>query len=453
MTRTPVTGWVSAEHTRLRTGTSSFWVALRLEVGKDGAELVPAKHRARVVLAIDRSSSMKGAPLAAAKRAASVIVEMMCDGEEIGVVVFDATIEVLQSVARVTPALRSALQARIANVEAGMGTALAGAAVRALSMASEGRSWREGHAMLLTDGYPWIGEKDPMKIVAMVERASTYATLSTIGFGDGVDGPLLASMAEAGLGRFLHLGIDDDPTGALGSEVGVALGAATGRVHVTVQPKDGCVRSYRGRVGEELPASGMSMYVPPLTADEPVTLPFHVELAGGLLEGRTEVGLVTVRTFSVSGEPIVLELPIEVEAGAQLGEPVPDATRARCLGAAGRALREVAAGVRKIDDLVAMLYLAAGKIAGHCAAAGIENDPAIRAALDVLRLTAADLDANREISGITVAASALAIEQQYDPDFASQTNGGLLPFRRLTQTSGMTTATLVGFDRDARQRK
>ncbi len=453
MTRSRVSGWVSAEHTRLRTGTKSFWVALRVGVARDEAELVAAKHRARVVLAIDRSSSMAGAPLAAAKRAASAIVEMMCEGEELGVILFDADVTVLQPVARVTSALGASLRAQIAGVEAGLGTALADAAVRALAMAGAGRPWREGHAMLLTDGYPWVGERDPMKIVAMLEKAATHATLSTIGFGDDVDGPLMASMAEIGLGRFLHLGIHDDPTGTLGSEVGVALGAATGRVHVTVQLRDGRVRSYRGLVGDDQPASGMSVYVPPLTTGEPVTLPFHIEHTGGLPEGRSQVGLITLRTFGIDGSPITLELPIEVEASDRLGEPAPDATRARCLGAAGRALREVAARVRDVDELVAMLVEATGKIAGRAAAAGIEKDAALRAAMDVLRLTAADLSANREVSGISAAASALAVEQQYDPNIGSRTGSVLMPLRRVSQARGCDTATLVAFALDGLRAK
>lgn len=447
-----VTGWVSAEHTRLRAGTDSFWVALRVGVAKEEAELAPASQRSRLVLAIDRSSSMAGERLTAAKRAASAIVEMMSEGEELGVVVFDAEVTVLQPVTRVTPELRTSLRARIADIEAGLGTALAGAATTALSMAGEGRSGREGHAILLTDGLPFVGETDPMKIVALVEAASTRATLSTIGFGDGIDGPLMASMAEAGLGRFLQLDLDDDPAGALGSEVGVALGAATGRVQVTVQLRQGRVRSYRGLVGDEQPASGLSVFLPPLTTGEPVTLPFHIEHTGGLPSGRTQVGLVTLRTCDLAGNAIALELPLDVEAGERLGEPVPEATRARCLGAAGRALREVAAGVREVDELVAMLREAAGRIAGRSAAAGIEDDPAVRAAVNVLRLTAADLDANHEVSGISAAASALAIEQQYDPNVGSSRGSVLQPLRRSSQADGCTTATIVAFDLDRMRR-
>lgn len=302
--------------------------------------------------------------------------------------------------------------------------------------------------MLLTDGYPFVGECDAMKIVAMVEKASAHATLSTIGFGDELDGPLMASMAEIGLGRFLHLGIDDDPTGTLGSEVGVALGAATARVQVSVQPRNGRVRSYRGLVGDEQPASGMSVFVPPITTGEPITLAFHIECAAGLAPGRVEVGLVTLRTLGLDGAAITLELPIVVEVGDKLGEPVPDATRARCLGAAGRALREVAAAVRDPDELVAMLLEAVGKIAGRAAAAGIADDPALRAATDVLRATAAELRANREVSGISAAASALAIEQQYDPNVGTRTGSVLMPLRRASQRHGCEAATIISFGLD-----
>jgi hypothetical protein len=90
-------------------------------------------------------------------------------------------VAVVAPVTAVTAALREQLHARLAEITAGLGTALTEATERALALASSDTPGREGLAILLTDGLPFTGETRPAVIVERVRSLSRSAVLSTVG--------------------------------------------------------------------------------------------------------------------------------------------------------------------------------------------------------------------------------------------------------------------------------
>ncbi|MFO0684916.1 MAG: VWA domain-containing protein [Sandaracinus sp.] len=425
-----VRGAVAIESTRIAADADHFWVAVHLDAR--AAE----ERRVRLVLAIDRSSTMAGYRLAAAKRAALTLVMLARDGDELGLVTFDAEVRTVREPAPIDADSRAALIEAIDAVEAGRGTALAGATERALLLAStDASSPGEGHAIVLTDGFPFVGETDLEKIVALVSLSAQGATLSTIGFGDELDGPLLAAMAEAGLGRFVHLGEHDDLTVALAAELASAARALTRRAQITVQVRDACVIGCR-EVPDGQRAATVELSRPPLVAGERATWAFAIQPAKPLGAGAHSIGLVTVRTLDREGRPVVVELPIRIEVGARAGELDADVMRARCLGHAAKAIRTAVTSGADAREIGRMLERVAARIEGQASVAGLANDAAISAALGVLRDEAALMLAGEPAPRTAASAVAMGLEQGYDAQIGSKVST-MAPLRRESQVAGI----------------
>jgi Mg-chelatase subunit ChlD len=439
MTNVHISGEVLAEAAQLAPGSEHYWVAVRLDTG------AAPERRVRVVLALDRSSSMRGAKLEAAKRAARTLVALMRDDDELGVVLFDGRIDVVQPVTRVDSRLRASVGELLDGVRAGHGTALADAMITALAQARPERGGAiagEGHAIVLTDGFPYVGETDPKKITALVGVHAIEATLTTIAFGDDLDGPLLASMAQMGLGRFLHLGERDDAPAALAAELATTAGEVTSRARVTVQLKDGLAVAYRGMPERGFPHPTIELALPPLVEGDSVVWPIAVQPLQRLGAGTHEVGLATVRATRLDGTPLVLELPMRVEVGEKRGAPNTEVMRARCLFHAARIMRMVATDEVAVPRLVSLLRDMAAHIYGQAVAVGLAHDGPITAAVRMLRHAAAMLDEHGDVSRVAASAAAAGLEARYDSSIGSA-KSPLFELRTLTQQHGATRATLI----------
>ena len=145
------------------------WLAWAVEREKSGARegliLVAAQPpaesiRAPVVLnlVLDRSGSMRGAPLAAAIEAAQQVVEDATPEDFLGLCVFDASVEQIVPLRAMDPEGKAKFHAALSGVKSGHGTALH-AAVK-LAAAEANRilvPGRRPRLLLLTDGEPSSG--------------------------------------------------------------------------------------------------------------------------------------------------------------------------------------------------------------------------------------------------------------------------------------------------------
>lgn len=154
-----------------------------------------------LALVVDRSGSMDGAPLDAAREAAVSVVQRLHPDDVVGVVAFDDT-----AITVVEPG-RGSTQPHIAteirSISSGGSTNLSGGWLRADALlrpfAREGTSTR---IVLLTDGHANIGITDAGQLAALTQEARRRGiTTSTIGFGRGYDEDLLRAMADAGGGN------------------------------------------------------------------------------------------------------------------------------------------------------------------------------------------------------------------------------------------------------------
>lgn len=207
---------------------------------------VPA-HRQRTPLALslvlDRSGSMDGDRLEAAKAASVNAVERLHPDDVISVVAFDEQVSV---VAAPAPRVRQLqLVQKLQEIESGGSTNLSGGWLRgrqhmerALGMLGslEGSSRR---IVLLTDGHANTGIVDPSTLVELARTARTMGiTTTTIGVGDGYDDDLLRAMADAGGGNSWYVERPDQAQDVLAEELGNLLSVSAQGLSVTLTLAD-----------------------------------------------------------------------------------------------------------------------------------------------------------------------------------------------------------------------
>ncbi|MBL9019236.1 MAG: VWA domain-containing protein [Myxococcales bacterium] len=146
-----------------------------------------------VVLVIDRSGSMSGPKLEAAKEAARTVAETLAPDDLLGVIAFDSESQVHVDAQRA--ANRAKIAAAISRIQAGGGTNIYPGLLDAFRVLQGLDSTRKMVVLLSDGGAPWDG------IAALVQdMRSARITVSAVGL-QGADRNLLSMIAEAGAGR------------------------------------------------------------------------------------------------------------------------------------------------------------------------------------------------------------------------------------------------------------
>lgn len=148
-----------------------------------------------MVLVIDRSGSMNGAPMEMAKSAARAALDTLRPDDWIGVVAFDSS--PTRYVAIQPARNRARIAADIAQMKPGGGTEIF-SALDAAAQDLASVDARRKHVVLLTDGRaPTTGIQELVQ-----SMVAAGVTITTVGLGTDVDGDMLRSIAEAAGGRY-----------------------------------------------------------------------------------------------------------------------------------------------------------------------------------------------------------------------------------------------------------
>lgn len=170
---------------------SRAWLPIAL-----GQHCLPDAVRADAVLLIDTSSSMEGAPLEAARRAAREFVGLLDLGRDrAAVVAFDGEVERLTGLTDDLASLNAGLDALTVGSGTRIDLALT-AALEELSSAEPAPGTRHGVAVLLSDGGQ-TGAREPAIAAADELRRAGFGVF-VVGFGDGADLVLLEAVADPG---------------------------------------------------------------------------------------------------------------------------------------------------------------------------------------------------------------------------------------------------------------
>jgi Ca-activated chloride channel family protein len=160
-----------------------------------------------LALVLDRSGSMQGEKLEYVKQAACHVLDQLKEQDQVALVVYDNTIQVLAHNIQVTNGNRFELKRMVSGIEAGNMTNLAGGWLTGCKeIASSAREGTINRTMLLTDGLANVGETD-LEVLSQhaFEIYKDSISTSTFGVGEGFNEHLLEAMANRGGGNFYFI--------------------------------------------------------------------------------------------------------------------------------------------------------------------------------------------------------------------------------------------------------
>lgn len=187
-------------------------------------------------LVLDRSGSMAGGKLEAAREAASLLVRRLALEDVVSVVAYDDDVTVVAE--PVSGTAGADVPARIGRIQTGGMTNLSGGWLRGRELV-QGRLMAGGvnRVVLLTDGRANVGITHPEQLVGMCRSGREQGVgTTTIGFGEDYDEVLLRGMADAGGGNAYYIERPDQAAGIFTDELEGLLGLGAQNLRVEVRP-------------------------------------------------------------------------------------------------------------------------------------------------------------------------------------------------------------------------
>jgi Ca-activated chloride channel family protein len=187
-------------------------------------------------LVLDRSGSMCGGKLEAARAAAALLVRRLSPEDIVSVVAYDDEVRVIAEPA--TGAAQAALPREIESIETGGSTNLSGGWLRGRELVARNLLERGvNRVILLTDGLANVGIIDTPRLTLLSAGAKAErVTTTTIGFGADYDERLLRAMADAGGGNMYYIEQTDQAATIFADELQGLLDLGAQNVTVEVRP-------------------------------------------------------------------------------------------------------------------------------------------------------------------------------------------------------------------------
>jgi Ca-activated chloride channel family protein len=210
-------------------------VLLELNAPADGA---PARAPRTLQVVLDRSGSMGGERLDAARQALAAVVARLDPRDAFGLVAFDDEVQVTIPAGRLGD--KAAVAAAIGSLQPGGMTNLSGGYLRGLQEARRVAGSGGATLLMLSDGHANAGILDHDRLEALAAGGRREGvTTATIGLGLDYDEALLAALATGGAGGS-HFAIDGDAAGAaVAEEVAHLLDQVAHAVSLVIRPADG----------------------------------------------------------------------------------------------------------------------------------------------------------------------------------------------------------------------
>jgi Ca-activated chloride channel family protein len=284
------------------------------------APAAPAATRLplHLMLVLDRSGSMAGPKLEAAKACAALLARRLAPTDQLGVVTFDDRVALnfpLQPVGSAQLALEQAL----GTITHGGSTNLSGGWLKGIEQL-HGTPGGHGpkRVLLLTDGQANQGVTEHGALVAMARAASDDgAATTTIGFGDGFDEDLLTRMADGGGGNAYYAASAEEAPGIFAQEFEGLMTLVAQNISVEVRP--GQDVEWLGVLNDAPVVTvpgGMQVQLGDAYADERRRVLFELQIPRLAELGVRQVAEVLVRHVSLGDRIAAHELTLPVTVNA-----------------------------------------------------------------------------------------------------------------------------------------
>jgi len=307
-----------------------------------------------VVVVVDRSGSMSGAPLDAVRSSLHALVDRMRPQDSFGVVTFDSTAEVAVPCRSIGDHHVPTVHDLIEGIDTGGTTDLSGGYLLGLAEARRHLGATGASVLLLSDGHANAGVTDPAALGSLARAAHDDGVVTTtIGIGSGYDETLLEAVAVAGSGAHRFAFTPDDAEAVLAEEAGDLLSKSIVNAFVRIRPSAPSLLSGIGTLHDvprwvETDESGADVVVIPvgdLYAGERREL-----LVQFAVPAVASLGLTTLATLAfdyvalpaLEAQSITWPVSVNVVPGDEAAGRVPDptVTVARLLAETARVKKE-----------------------------------------------------------------------------------------------------------------
>lgn len=266
-----------------------------------------------LALVIDRSGSMGGGKLTTTKACARFLVERLRPQDQLALVTFETSVELLTPLG---PVDQKEILARIASIQATGTTNLSGGWLKGLEQLRAATGEGQRRILLLTDGQANVGIKD----VATLEQLSgnareTGISTSTIGYGGGFNEDLLTAMSEAGQGNaYFAAGTEEAPAIFEQEFEGLASVVAQNvSVEIRTSPGVSLERVLNEYRSVDVPG-GIHLELGDAYGDEERRVVAELSVPGLEDMGEREIGRMILRYVSVGEEVAAHEVTIPIVA-------------------------------------------------------------------------------------------------------------------------------------------
>ncbi len=350
--------------TKFMTTQNAHQIGMLVSVG---GEQPVERPPINVALVLDRSGSMGGEHLTAAKDAAIRFVRFLSPADRLSVVTFD---DVVTTIFGPAPGGDSAAEDAIRAVERGGRTNLSGGWLKGREHVQGGLVTGTNRVVLFTDGCANDGITDVGKLTGLSRgAASDGVTTTCIGFGPHFNEDLLQPMAQAGGANYWYIETHDQMGDIFEEEIEGLVALAAQNLEISVHLTDPRVAGVTMLQSYPVRRTDGGAFVTTLgdlyaTSPRQLGLIFHVEQLDTL--GEVELGEVKVTSDMLVADGIehrVVTMPVTANLdGEDHLEPTVESTLTRFEAARAREEAVNRADAGDFDGASAVLLEACAKL-------------------------------------------------------------------------------------------
>ena len=263
------------------------------------------EHRTPInaAIVIDRSGSMQGDRIAAAKEGARVALERLSSDDDISIVAFNHNVDVLSPAAPLRSA-QDSLKRAIDRLTADGTTALYDGVNEGGRQVEEFLSDKKvNRVVLLSDGLANVGPSSPSDLAELGRKlASRGISVSTIGLGLDYNEDLMQRLAAASDGNHVFVERPSDLKEIFDREFGDALSVSARDITITIECKLGFKPTrILGRDGE-INGDRITLKLNQLQADNERYIVVELQAPSGHDEGDADIADVRVDYTDLDNE-------------------------------------------------------------------------------------------------------------------------------------------------------
>lgn len=326
--------------TRFTQSQGSHQVGLLVSVGADQP---PVRTPINVALVLDRSGSMSGEPIRAAREAVCRFASFLAPHDRLSLVAFNHEV---QSIFTAVPGGDPAIEQHVRSITADGYTNLSGGWLKGHELCAAARVKGVNRVVLFTDGQANQGITDITRLGNVTRGAVENGGVSTSCFGFGADfnGDLMKEMARAGRGNFWYIEQLDQMSPVFDEEIEGLVSLAAQNVEIELRLLDPRVQGVTFLQDYTVGRTPDGRFVVLLgdvyaTAPRLLGVRFHVEHPEAL--GKAKLAEVKVRADVVRAagiEHTEMTMPVVANLdGEDHVEPVVERTLLRFEAAQARA--------------------------------------------------------------------------------------------------------------------